>query len=264
MKICGKCKSPKKEQNFSKSHFKKSGGWCRECNTNYMREFKSKNLEKMKQYQSNYDAVYYQENKDKILQDKKEYYQENKEEIIEDRKEYYQENKEEKQKYNKLYYQDNKETLICNAKKYYIQNKNSVRIYSNFYNKNKRLTNPNFKIRTTVSANINFHLKSNGSSKNGNSCLNYLQYTISILKEHLENLFEPWMTWENYGRYKSKTWNDNDQSTWTWQIDHIIPQSTFKYTSMEDEEFKKCWALENLRPYSAQQNFLDGVTRIRH
>ena len=48
----------------------------------------------------------------------------------------------------------------------------------------------------------------------------------------------------------AKTWNDNDQSTWTWNIDHIIPQSTLPYTSMDDEIFKKCWALENLRPLS--------------
>jgi len=33
---------------------------------------------------------------------------------------------------------------------------------------------------------------------------------------------------------------------------------------MEDQEFLDCWALDNLRPYSAKQNFLDGVRRIRH
>lgn len=27
---------------------------------------------------------------------------------------------------------------------------------------------------------------------------------------------------------------------------------------MEDENFKKCWALSNLRPLSAKQNVLDG------
>ena len=28
---------------------------------------------------------------------------------------------------------------------------------------------------------------------------------------------------------------------------------------MEDDNFKKCWALENLRPLSAKQNIVDGV-----
>lgn len=81
---------------------------------------------------------------------------------------------------------------------------------------------------------------------------------------HLENLFEPWMSWDNYGRYNAKTWNDNDETTWTWQIDHIKPHSLFNYKSMENYGFKLCWALSNLRPYSSKQNFLDGISRIRH
>jgi len=64
--------------------------------------------------------------------------------------------------------------------------------------------------------------------------------------------------------YNANTWDDSDSSTWTWQIDHIIPQSTFAYSSMEDEAFKKCWSLDNLRPLSAKQNYLDGVRRVRH
>ena len=69
------------------------------------------------------------------------------------------------------------------------------------------------------------------------------------------------MTWENHGVYNLNTWDDNDQSTWKWNIDHIIPQSKLPYTSMEDDNFKKCWALENLRPYSAKQNIIDGNKR---
>jgi hypothetical protein len=72
------------------------------------------------------------------------------------------------------------------------------------------------------------------------------------------------MNWDNQGVYNAKTWNDEDQSTWKWQIDHIIPQSDLPYYSMEDENFKKCWALENLRPLSAKQNVLDGTRRTRH
>jgi hypothetical protein len=33
---------------------------------------------------------------------------------------------------------------------------------------------------------------------------------------------------------------------------------------MEDDNFKKCWALSNLRPLDAKQNLMDGVNRIRH
>ena len=91
-----------------------------------------------------------------------------------------------------------------------------------------------------------------------------LPYSINELKQHLESQFEPWMNWKNYGPYNAKNWNDNDPSTWTWQIDHITPASDLKYSSAQDENFKKCWALENLRPYSAKQNLIDGTRRTRH
>lgn len=107
-------------------------------------------------------------------------------------------------------------------------------------------------------------LKKNNSNKNSISVLKFLPYSIKELKIHLENQFEHWMTWDNWGMYDPSTWDDNDQSTWTWQIDHIIPQSTFKYTSMEDEEFKQCWGLDNLRPLSAKQNIIDGPSFSRH
>lgn len=40
----------------------------------------------------------------------------------------------------------------------------------------------------------------------------------------------------------------------TWQIDHIIPQSHLLFETLDDENFLKCWALENLRPLDAKEN----------
>lgn len=119
-------------------------------------------------------------------------------------------------------------------------------------------------MRVNLSNAVGRALKTNKGSKNSESFLQYVPYTMNKLKLHLESQFESWMTWENHGKYNLKTWNDNDSSTWTWQIDHIMPQSILPYTSMEDENFKKCWALENLRPLGAKQNFLDGCTKVRH
>lgn len=69
------------------------------------------------------------------------------------------------------------------------------------------------------------------------------------------------MTWDNWGIYDPVVWDDNDSTTWTWQIDHIIPQSMLKFDSLEHDNFKKCWVLENLRPYSAKQNIKDGARK---
>jgi hypothetical protein len=118
-----------------------------------------------------------------------------------------------------------------------------------------------FKLRTYVSSCIGFVLSKNKSSKKGESVMKYLPYTIEELSKYLESLFLPWMTWDNRGVYNVEKWDDNNSCTWTWQLDHIIPQSKLPYYSMEDENFKKAWALSNLRPYSAKQNILDGNRR---
>jgi 5-methylcytosine-specific restriction endonuclease McrA len=70
------------------------------------------------------------------------------------------------------------------------------------------------------------------------------------------------MSWSNWGVYCPEKWNDDDPSTWTWQLDHIIPHSSFMYTSMEDSAFQECWALSNLRPLSAKKNIIEGARKI--
>lgn len=70
-----------------------------------------------------------------------------------------------------------------------------------------------------------------------------LPYTTKELMEHLEKLFKPGMSWENYGK---------------WHIDHIIPDCNFKYKSMNDADFLKSWSLNNLQPLWAIENLKKG------
>lgn len=167
--------------------------------------------------------------------------------------------KEEKRKYDQAYRAKNKLKLSEQWKNYDQQNKIEVRARKRKYIKNRRANDPLFRLRNNISKYIHIKL-----SKKSDSCMQYLCYSMNDLKNHIEKQFETWMTWDNQGRYNSKTWNDNDQSTWKWQLDHIIPQSDLPYTSMEDNNFQKCWELDNLRPLSAKQNLIDGVTRVRH
>jgi hypothetical protein len=69
------------------------------------------------------------------------------------------------------------------------------------------------------------------------------------------------MNWDNHGKYCLDVWDDNNSNTWTWQIDHIIPQSQLVYDSMAHPNFLKCWALSNLRPLSAKKTVIDGARR---
>lgn len=160
-------------------------------------------------------------------------------------------------KYKDLSKRISYESLCLNCEYSYIKEKSKEK------SKILRKTNINFALRKNISYSIWKSLKNNNSSKD-KSCMKYLNYTIIELKENLESKFEYWMTWNNYGKYNKKNWNDNNQSTWTWQLDHIIPQSDLQYSTMIDDNFKKCWDLNNLRPLSSKQNLLDGVNKLRH
>jgi len=118
-------------------------------------------------------------------------------------------------------------------------------------------------IRKSVSCAIEQYFSNKNLSK-GSSCFEKLPFTVKELRDHFESLFEPWMNWNNHGSYSKATWDDNDKSTWLWQTDHFTCHSMYEYSTMNDEHFKACWALSNLRPYSAKQNVIDGYSRIRH
>jgi len=104
---------------------------------------------------------------------------------------------------------------------------------------NKRKTNIHCKLRYNMSSAIWDKLKRKKSSKKGKGMSNYLSYSIEELIKHLETNFKEGMNWENYG---------------DWHIDHIIPDCCFNYSSVDDEEFKKSWALTNLQPLWAKEN----------
>jgi len=195
-----------------------------------------------KKDKSDYDREYRKVNQEKI----KRYYQNNQKKISETRHKYHLNHLLERKDYNRNWYLSNKKLKHFLNKKYMV----------------KRLRNDSiFRLRYSISKSIRKYLKLNNCGKNGNSVLKFLPYTIQELKEHLEKQFESWMNWNNYGTYRMDIWKDDDQSTWKWNIDHIIPQSKLPYTSMEDDNFKKCWALDNLRPLNAKMNLLESNNR---
>jgi hypothetical protein len=150
---------------------------------------------------------------------------------------YAKEHREERKKYQQVFLQENPNYI----KQWKIDNRDRI----NKRERKRRQTDINFKLKKNISRAIGHAIL-----KDGNSAIKFLPYTISDLKCHLEVQFDKNMTWENYGFY--------------WHIDHIVPHSTFKYNSMEDEEFRKCWSLGNLRPLEANQNRLEGARRTRH
>jgi hypothetical protein len=239
------------------------------------KKFKNKkhyenNKEKISEYQYEYRETHREEN----IEYQKQYRKNNPEKVLESSRKSYDKNKDKRKTYKKDYYENNKNIIIDKAKQYYIENKDKKQEYNRLYreeNKNSILNRSNNYLKEKYHRDINYRLhkrisKLIGKSilKNGNSILKFLSFTIYDLKNHFERQFEPWMNWNNYGSYNKTAWKNDDTSTWKWNIDHIIPRSELKFASFDDINFQKCWALENLRPYSAKQNLLDGVNRTRH
>lgn len=108
------------------------------------------------------------------------------------------------------------------------------------YRKMKIKNDFRFATSEKISAAIYRALKYNSHGKPWESIVGY---TLADLKAHLESKFQPGMTWENYGE---------------WHIDHIIPKRVFKFTSIDSEEFRKCWSLKNLQPLWAKDNIRKG------
>jgi hypothetical protein len=243
-KCIGPCGLEKEEnkENFSwRKDTLKFRNECRICSkirySKSDKKYKENNKEKLRE-KSKINARKRRKNHpDKVKESNRKYRKNNAEKVKKARKKrwdvYYKENSEIIQEKNKNYQKNNKEKI--NKKR-----------------NNRRKNDPIFRLKSLVSCFVRQSLKKNKSSKNNASSLSHIN--IEDLKFHLEKQFEPWMNWSNQGNYDSKNWNDLDKSTWKWQLDHIIPQSDLPYTSMEDENFKKCWALENLRPYPAKYN----------
>jgi hypothetical protein len=62
-------------------------------------------------------------------------------------------------------------------------------------------------------------------------------YSWRELREHLERLFAPGMTWSNFGE---------------WHVDHVMPKCNFD--PADPAQVSACWALANLRPLWAADN----------
>jgi hypothetical protein len=219
--------------------------YCLKCREDVSKQIDKKYKNSHKELNLRRSRNWRSQNRDKVIESKRKYRKNNPDKVKAEKQRHFSkpENKEKKKQHDKIYYENNKEKIRKRQYKW-------------------AMSKTEVKLKMKVSHMINMALKSNNSSKNGGRSFNYLDYSVEELKEFIQSKFEPWMNWDNWGPYKKKDWDDNDISTWKWQIDHIIPQSKLPYTSMGDENFKKCWALENLRPLSAKENILKGNREI--
>lgn len=231
MKYCPKCGIWKLEKLFSKNVNREDNlsYWCRDCSKQWW-------------------EIYYKNNIEEIRNHKKEYRKNNKEII---------------KKYNKNRYLLNKEKINKWSSDWKRNNKNQVSIYNGVYGQSlagrlaqkktrkKLYSTTKGKLNYAMRNMVRYSLKRNGLIKNNNRWTDLVGYTAEQLKLHLEKQFKKWMNWGNYGH-----------GIGYWNVDHIKPIACFKFDSVDDREFKKCWSIKNLRPLEAIENYSKGAKII--
>lgn len=206
MKICSTCKIEKDISEFTKNSKSKDGlkTNCIDCCKIYYENYRKRNIEKERQRISDYNNNKRVVDKDKLREYKKSYYIINKEEIERKKKEYTRKNKKELHK--------------------------------------KRMSNTLRRLNENLGGIIRYSLKNKGFKKMSRTS-QILGCSPMYLKSYLESKFEPWMSWENWGKYDGKI-------NTSWDIDHIIPISSAK----TEEDILNLNHYTNLQPLCSYIN----------
>jgi len=153
-------------------------------------------------------------------------------------KKYREKNKEKLSKKHKLWYENNKDKWNVYIKEYREKNIDKIRQIKRDYERNRKATDPLYKLISNFRTAIYTVLKESNVDKYGHY-FDILQYTPEELINHLEKQFTDTMTWDNYG---------------IWHVDHKLPITSFNILEMGDEEFMRCWCLDNLQPMWGEEN----------
>lgn len=103
----------------------------------------------------------------------------------------------------------------------------------------RRATDPYWRLAKNTSKAV---WEAMSGSKRGRHWETVVGYTATDLQHHLEALFKPGMTWENYGSY--------------WHVDHVRPMSWFlsEEWATPNEMIRCAFALTNLQPMEWREN----------
>ena len=148
------------------------------------------------------------------------------------------ETKKRKSENHKKWSENNRDHLNEYHQKWREKNIDKHRESKRKYQQHLRDTDPIYKLISYFRTAIYQVLKESNVEKNKHY-FDVLQYTPEELIKHLELQFKDDMIWENYGE---------------WHVDHIKPISSFNIVEMGDEEFMKCWSLDNLQPMWGEEN----------
>jgi len=139
---------------------------------------------------------------------------------------------------NAQWYGNHRKERAEEIRKWKNNNPEKQRIYRNRWSEKKYNTDFKYKLNMIISGAI---VKSLKSKKINRFWEKLVGYNLSELKAHLIKTIPKGYDWQDF------------LNGWL-QIDHIIPKRAFIFDSPEDEEFKQCWSLCNLRLTRAEKN----------
>jgi hypothetical protein len=244
LRVCTKCGDPKDLSQFgvNRRYLDGVSRTCKTCNSSRVKGW-------------------YHENQEKALAQKRKYTESHKEEIAARNKGWRRKNlvhvralhrqrhqvhREEDNVAARRYYREHRDALLVQSKdyrdshkeqrkmygrEYALKNGENLREYRNTYHYERR-TDEMYRLPRLIRGRLNKALK--GNAKTG-SAVRDLGCSIPELKVHLEQQFQPGMSWENWG-----------SGLGDWSIDHIKCLAAFDLR--DPGQFKEACNFRNLRP----------------
>jgi len=216
------------------------------------KQYRKNNPEKVRQYRI--------KNKDKSLEYKKQWYIKNRDKLSKQHKEWYENHPEKIKEYFKQRLENNPEKIKEYQRQWYIKNREKRLKASKQYKsriENKRRINKNKIERKKIDLKFNLNLRMGGSmlkslkaNKAGYHWENLVSYNLIDLIKRLNKTMPQGYTWQDYLSGKL-------------HIDHITPIKVFNFTKPEHTDFKRCWALSNLRLLPARENLFKNARLTR-
>lgn len=114
--------------------------------------------------------------------------------------------------------------------------------------KKRRTNDPIARLRHYITTRIKNEFGDNAPKDVHTNLEGYLGYELWNLKKHLKQTVRT-----EYGIALVKSFKED------YHLDHIKAHSTFDIRTIGDEEFKRCWAIDNLKMIPAKLNLQKGA-----
>ena len=200
---------------------------------------KNQNIPAQSISKSEYDKAWYQQNKQKKLDQSKIYYEQNKEHLLNQQKERYTQDSKTILRRNKKWREENLEYYKEISKDYYLVNKAKILNNALIRHYRRLKTDMLYKAKCALRTLVNRSFKRISKNKPTNTN-KLLGCTWEEAKVHFESLFQEGMTWENHGE---------------WHIDHVRPIASFA-----QDELHLMNHISNLQPLWAKDNLQKSDT----